>query len=300
MSIKKIFPEDSQSVIDVLKNLTESDDDYIFRGHSKTEYELESTFKRFLEKTYQEIMIPSLSDFLDKFEVGMQRIEKMPTDVISELDRLEYARHYGLPSPCIDFSYSPYVAIFFALNRLNRSHNDWSDKKDYAVVYALSLRKMASNYAAFLLENNKDYTTTKKFGDIVNDFRFPYKNHKHLSQLFTTCHPQDILQFIPAPSKFNLRMIRQSGCFLYDSLDYMQLGKKNLEELISEFKELTLYKIYIEKKIIAEELLSQLELMGVLGMNLMNSPEGVVDDVINSYYYKSKTFLLRNQIEKNG
>jgi hypothetical protein len=58
--------------------------------------------------------------------------------------RLEFARHYGIPSPLIDFSRSPYVALFFAFNGV-RPHE--STNNDYAAIYCLNIGELASVWA---------------------------------------------------------------------------------------------------------------------------------------------------------
>jgi hypothetical protein len=54
--------------------------------------------------------------------------------------RLEFARHYGVPSPLIDFSFSPYVALFFAFNTV-RPH--LSKEADHAAICCLNISELA-------------------------------------------------------------------------------------------------------------------------------------------------------------
>ena len=63
---------------------------------------------------------------IDHFIVKLASIGiPLPFDKHDRRGRLEFARHYGVPSPLIDFSYSPYVALFFAFKSLTRnSAND--------------------------------------------------------------------------------------------------------------------------------------------------------------------------------
>jgi hypothetical protein len=49
---------------------------------------------------------------IDHFIVNLISIGvTLPFDQDDRRGRLEFARHYGVPSPLIDFSQSPYVAL---------------------------------------------------------------------------------------------------------------------------------------------------------------------------------------------
>lgn len=50
---------------------------------------------------------------------------------------MEYGRHCGLPMPCLDFSYSPYIALFFAY-----AGSGWENERpsgEYVEVNALNV-----------------------------------------------------------------------------------------------------------------------------------------------------------------
>lgn len=174
-------------------------------------------------------------------------------------------------------------------------------------MYAISLERLASLWATLRYQetNNSDF----KF---CMDFWYPYTNPEYFKEFFKDEFPSNALQFIPYPAKFNTRMQRQCGCFIYDTLDYKSLGLKDLEDYIEKYEDQrdtseeskqighqTIIKILIPKKTIAGELLAHLELMGILGMQLYDSAEGVSIDVANSYYYKSKTLFSRDYYEQN-
>jgi FRG domain len=58
--------------------------------------------------------------------------------------RLEFARHYGVPSPLIDFSLSPYVALFFAFNGVKPLE---AKKGEHAAIYCLNVFELAGVWA---------------------------------------------------------------------------------------------------------------------------------------------------------
>jgi len=106
-------------------------------------------------------------------------------------------------------------------------------------------------------------------------------------------------------------MQRQCGCLIYDTVDFKKYNIRDLEEFIDDFDEPnevnsdgsilqdkhTAIKIIIPKKYVAGDLLSQLELMGILGMYLYDTPEGVSIDVSNSFFYDTKTLYSRNYFD---
>jgi hypothetical protein len=134
-----------------------------------------------------------------------------------------------------------------------------------------------------------------------NDFLYPK------GELFENGFPGPWMQFIPFPGKYSSRMHRQQGALLYDTLNYSHLDVENLDELIEKHKEPdtglpnggvekaepTLYKIFINKKCVSD-IFDKLELMGINGGLLYKNPDGVAQDVINSYNFNSKISYLRD------
>lgn len=88
---------------------------------------------------------------------------------------LAYLQHYGVPTPLLDWSYSPFIAAYFAIKD--------SSPEDNIVIYDLDL----TNY-------QKDYPPESKNPDKPETIRFqilemPHENLRHLNQqgLFTLC-----------------------------------------------------------------------------------------------------------------
>src|SRR4051812_46242823 len=86
-----------------------------FGGHRCASWRLQSTLRRHAPSTDPDLW--DIDGMLNHFWVRLRSVgEKLPFPRSDRRAMLEYARHYGLPSPLIDFSQSPYVALFFALN----------------------------------------------------------------------------------------------------------------------------------------------------------------------------------------
>ena len=103
-----------------------------------------------------------------------------------QLTWLEYARHHDLVAPLLDFSWFPFVALFFAFDGVRERH-----KQTSAAVYALNLRQLAKEIARRHVET---VGNAREFVSAMNDFL--YDGASHLKNDL----PLDKLFFIRSPS----------------------------------------------------------------------------------------------------
>jgi len=247
----------------------------IFRGHSNTTWRLSSTHSRFTRIAHED-WNPLIDDLLTHFLDGLASVGQLPTtvDLKERRSRLEYCRHYGVPSPLIDFTYSPYVATFFAFNGTR-----WDPKNldEEVVIYALSVDELALQWAS------RSGTL-----DVDERQRFLYDNR---TTMFEHGYPAGVLKFLRFPASWNRRMQRQIGAFLYDTLDH---GGCDLEGHIDRIIELddadvpALTKVFVRKSIV-REVFTRLELMGITGARLLDDHVGAAADVHNGYNYNRIT-----------
>lgn len=96
---------------------------YIFRGQNNSEWNLQTTIERTSVTNKKRAERFMISEF--KKNIYNHNISRVPNN---NLEILFHLQHFGAPTRLIDFTESPYVASFFALNE---SH------KGYSSIYAV-------------------------------------------------------------------------------------------------------------------------------------------------------------------
>jgi hypothetical protein len=300
-NIKELEFYNLEEAIAFLENL---DDNFIFRGHTDKSFKLQTTLKR--ESKYA---IPSPATLIEQFKARLARHGLIPTFCKTNLDWLEYARHHGVPSPLLDFTYSPYIALFFAFNGVKQENG-------FVAIYALNIMKLADAWAceqAYYIDREKQPDKWKRVYE-EKLRKFIAQDIKNLDLLFEKGYPLNLLQFIPYPKSFNERMLRQQGVFLYDTLvkdcnhvdyDWRAAEWLELEEWINmapnpkevlpngteKFSPIA-YKILIPKKEIGKAF-KKLDLMNITAGALFNSVDAVAQDIKNAYFYNTKIPIVR-------
>jgi hypothetical protein len=287
MTIKLIRPRTAWGALSTLEDLGRRSGALLFRGHRDATWPIESTLNRHRAYLSSPMLGYDVDEMISHFIVRLKSIGVTPP--FSSDDRrarLEYARHYGVPSPLIDFSFSPYVALFFAFNGV-RPHD--AKETDRAAICCLNIQELAHVWA----EKRAEWPG----GEI--DSKILYDEHiKFLGRdaPFDDGYPVGLLKYFDLPASWNRRMLRQLGVFLYDTLDYKSAGFKNLDAYLNQAEapseppteNVMLTKVMIPHKF-GREIFERLELMGITAAHLYDSHEGAATDVINGYNYGRKT-----------
>ena len=296
MSIEPKSFTNADEAIKFLESLAYGKKRYVFRGQ-KDDKPLTTTYARFLKLLPASRELPNM---IELFEVGLIKNNIIPfkeENKMGWLDWMEYARHCGVPVPCIDFSYSPYVALFFAFNGLSKR----KDIPKEFIIYALDVESLALEWAKHKCP--VAYKPEEKEEFITNNFHTFLRNDNDFSK---NKFPDGELKFISFPGRRCKKMQDQHGVLLYDTVDYGSIGFKNLDDFMEKAKETSihtdagkvtttamLFKVSIKTEW-AGDIFNRLELMGVTGGRLLSSPEGVADDVRNAYHYNPKVSYLRD------
>lgn len=111
---------------------------YIFRGQSVSEWSLVSSFDRqYKQKTWKERTAIE-SDLISTFKTYCKRIDgTFDVDPIDDIGMKGIAQHYGIPTRLLDWSYSPFIAAYFAFASYRRVSDDrvaiWALKKGHEI-----------------------------------------------------------------------------------------------------------------------------------------------------------------------
>ncbi|MCX6221427.1 MAG: FRG domain-containing protein [Bacteroidia bacterium] len=167
---------------------------WIFRGQSNSKWDLSTSYKRSFEeiqKIYQVAERDEISH-RDSFEsVIIQQFKSQSHLYLdfkpeTELEWLTVMQHYQTPTRLIDWTFSAYIALFFALNESNCE----------STVYALNQDRINKFYR---IKN-----TGKEFKD----------------SLFNDLRNKDAFVFAYEPQMKNERLVRQQGLFLVPSNNF--------------------------------------------------------------------------------
>lgn len=184
----------------------------IYRGVASDKYKIVSSQRLFQPNLcYEEWNThDDVNDILQEFKNGLNHLSEKPIK-LSNLELLEYARHYGVPTPIIDFSYSPFIALFFSCSDFKNHMNNFNIKgkeQQYATLNIINKGQLACGYLRTLKKDpSLGSTDRNKFDGYDKDF-------------CKDSFEDNILQIINAPSYFNKRMKNQQGLFIYDTLNY--------------------------------------------------------------------------------
>ncbi|HZW12201.1 MAG TPA: FRG domain-containing protein [Noviherbaspirillum sp.] len=172
---------------------------FVFRGQSDASWGLRSSLERVLgtqwsserARTFETY---SLDIFRSKYHIysGNEHTPK------SKLSWLSVMQHYGLPTRLIDFTTSPYIALYFALETY-----DPLSGKDFSIF--------AIDYSA-LMEESINYIKTKdnKFSETRLSI---YRKQDEIFDKVVDRYSYDIA-WVTEPIELNARIDRQSGTFL--------------------------------------------------------------------------------------
>lgn len=249
---------------------------WIFRGQNNYKWSLLTAIERlnlFVEE----------SEIIEDFE----RHAHLYTDtrkIDSKLEWLSLMQHHGAPTRLLDWTFSPYIAIFFALNEVEIDIH--STERQYCALYAF-------NYYPISKKLSKDDTYKHLFQD-----NFLYKNivsktmpeleNAFLSGGFNDSIPRTILPLIPFNSHTRLRI--QQGLFLCPTHFPFE------DTLLSTLKDID-YPIenIIRKYLIPVELKPQI----IIELNHMNINDATLFPDIEGYSrFLKKNYSLGNEEDK--
>jgi len=120
-NITRIKVDDWDNLLATVNDLFADWPLYIFRGHAQSDWLLESTLSRALKKIEYPDKTELVREHLVRFKLRIRgRRGKNPRQLY-ENELWALGQHYGLYTPLLDWSQSPYVGLFFALTDISKS-----------------------------------------------------------------------------------------------------------------------------------------------------------------------------------
>lgn len=206
------------NINDLIQNLDSLKNCYIYRGQANAEWPLQSSLERTISSSWSHENVNKFEDFsLKQFKSKFRIYDKENSCPISKLSWLSAMQHYGVPTRLLDFTSSPYVALYFALE----SYNPYLEK-DIA-IFALNHEEYLTKSLDQIKKNNGDFRYTlddlSEHQDIIFDQFVDLRSHNII--------------WITEPEILNVRLDRQAGSFLMSG---------NRELKIEEALNLDIYK----------------------------------------------------------
>ena len=157
-------------------------------------------------------------------------------------------------------------------------------------MYAINWNMLGVEYDALTSDMGWEESLREKYKKPAMDvFRWDIK------EFFSEGYPQPILKFVPYASSANTKVQRQMGCFIYDTLNYAELGVRDLEAFIGEHdaaqrvsRDDPILTKFLVPCSLAREVFDYLDIVGINGARLMDDYTGVAADVRNTFNHDPK------------
>jgi len=190
---------------------------FAFRGQRESEWDLKTGIERIANRFSIELyMLPKIEKgLIRRFQRQAYLYLDQPPDKSDRLQWLALMQHYGAPTRLLDWTYSFFIAVFFAIEDVEFEKDD---RSKYA-VWVID-RKWLKNRSVYCLPSKKQ--------EIARHDK-DLKNPKTIDILFDTDSPvRSVYQL--NPFRLNQRLILQQGLFLASG-DVSQTFMYNFENL---------------------------------------------------------------------
>lgn len=256
---------DIDSVESLAKEINKFESYYLFRGQANASWKLESSLERVVgQKNWSKENAKKFEDFsLEKFRSKFHLYDRENTPPSSKFSWLSTMQHYGVPTRLLDFTESPYVALYFALeSSVTGCQNDMA-------LYAVNYREVRSRTLKYIKEKKKTVSDQqdKVFEEVFDKYSYE-------------------VAWIEEPEYFNARLERQQGSFLFSD----NLGRRIHDVLeLPHYSSTDVKKLVICSKLVVN-IYDLLQKMNINRRNLFGDLDGLARSVrmdmqINSRKY---------------
>ena len=264
---------------------------WVFRGYNTQEQLLPNVIRR------------NVSDVEETLLFEFERYGAQYINASNPVDFMSYAQHFGLSTRLLDFTYNPFVALYFALfsPKSNGNYRNPEDKDYYYIRYASTNNNIMIHHIPYfndgpLFEINSmaqrsmaliETVEAMFSGQNISSFLFD-SPEKMVSAFFKSIAMHTDINDMDAfvsdnkekvsngailfidPNQSNQRLVMQQGLFMFP---YTLDEKKHLQVIESNT---SLIKI---KKDLRDELLAYLDTIGINAFRIMPDLPSVCEAV---------------------
>jgi len=201
---------------------------YLFRGQKNPEWKLQTSFHRAIQNNpnitleiYLQNIIPELNNILvsQGFE---NHLFYDPVNLNSFLAKLQ---HHGFPTPLLDWTYNPYIAVYFAIEKIDI--NDINDINGAFSIFIFDyIQWITTNFQPIDLRSPNYFVST---------FRPNYANNPRLitqNSILTVTNVNDIQDYLINAGN------QQNKIFLYK----ININKEEIPQIKSDLESMGITK----------------------------------------------------------
>lgn len=122
-----------------------ADGAFVYRGQRDAVWSLATTVHRtgivqsFTDlKTYADVVLPQVHEAIETWAGRSWNL----ADPLGLAEFVAFLQHNGFPTPLLDWTYSPYIAAYFAFESVNH----FAPQSEFAAVYAFNARAWSANF----------------------------------------------------------------------------------------------------------------------------------------------------------
>lgn len=241
---------------------------WCFRGHGDARWSLKASLSRHIEvsKVCQEAWVLQETRIRRIFERKSHLfLDDPPTD--DELEWLALMQHHGAPTRLLDFTWSPYVAAFFALERATDNAAVWAI--NLPLLWDIHYRKRIDGISVLDADPRNPDTFAEYYAP--NDRAFVWQGD---------------------PFRMPQRVVAQSGTFLVSS----HLGM-TVEEILATYPESRqlLIKFILNTSKLRAEAMASLYSMNITQATLFPGLDGLARSMAYEFEYSWQVDLTNNE-----